>query len=115
MSITIQDLLQQKIFPGMGVVAGARGIRNEILWINIMEIPDTPKTVQPGELLLTTGYGLDREELYKNFLPELSKRGVCGIAIQAGYYIDTIPTYILNQADTLDFPVLLVPKNLTFS
>ncbi len=115
MSITIQDLLQQKIFPGVGVVAGAKGIRNEILWINIMEIPDTPKTVQPGELLLTTGYGLDREELYKNFIPELAKRGVCGIAIQPGYYIDTIPTYILNQADTLDFPVLLVPKNLTFS
>ena len=61
MSITIQDLLQQKIFPGVAVVAGSRGIRNEILWINIMEIPDTPKTVQPGELLLTTGYGLDNE------------------------------------------------------
>lgn len=115
MSITIQDLLQQKIFPGVGVVAGAKGIRNEILWINIMEIPDTPKTVQPGELLLTTGYDLDKEELYKNFIPELARRGVCGIAIQPGYYIDTIPTYILNQADTLDFPVLLVPKNLTFS
>lgn len=115
MSITIQDLLQQKIFPGVAVVAGSRGIRNEILWINIMEIPDTPKTVQPGELLLTTGYGLDNESLYKDFIPELAKRGVCGIAIQAGYYIDAIPPYILDQADELDFPVLLVPKKLTFS
>lgn len=115
MSITIQDLLQQKIFPGVKAVAGVRGLRNDILWVNIMEIPDHPKTVQPGELLLTTGYGLEQEELYKSLIPELARRGVCGIAIQVGYYIDSIPPYILNQANELDFPVLLVPRNLTFS
>lgn len=115
MSLTIQDLLQQKIFSGVTLVAGAKGTRNKILWVNIMEIPDTPNSVQPGELLLTTGYGLDQEELYQNFIPELARRGVSGIAIQAGYYINNIPAYILNQADALDFPVLLVPKELTFS
>ncbi len=115
MSLTIQDLLQQKIFSGVTLAAGAKGTRNKILWVNIMEIPDTPNSVQPGELLLTTGYGLDQEELYQSFIPELARRGVSGIAIQAGYYINNIPTYILNQADALDFPVLLVPKELTFS
>lgn len=115
MSLTIQDLLQQKIFSGVTLVAGAKGTRNKILWVNIMEIPDTPNSVQPGELLLTTGYGLDQEELYQSFIPELARRGVSGIAIQAGYYINNIPAYILNQADALDFPVLLVPKELTFS
>jgi len=114
-SLTIQDLLQQKIFSGVTLVAGAKGTRNKILWVNIMEIPDTPNSVQPGELLLTTGYGLDQEELYQSFIPELARRGVSGIAIQAGYYINNIPAYILNQADALDFPVLLVPKELTFS
>ena len=115
MSLTIQDLLQQKIFSGVTLAAGAKGTRNKILWVNIMEIPDTPNSVQPGELLLTTGYGLDQEELYQSFIPELARRGVSGIAIQAGYYINNIPAYILNQADALDFPVLLVPKELTFS
>ena len=115
MSLTIQDLLQQKIFSGVTLAAGAKRTRNKILWVNIMEIPDTPNSVQPGELLLTTGYGLDQEELYQSFIPELARRGVSGIAIQAGYYINNIPTYILNQADALDFPVLLVPKELTFS
>ena len=60
MSFTIQDLLQQEIFPGVTLQAGQKGSRNEILWINIMEIPDTPDSVQPGELLLTTGYGLEQ-------------------------------------------------------
>ena len=115
MSLTIQDLLQQKIFSGVTLAAGANGIRSKILWVNIMEIPDSPSSVQPGELLLTTGYGLDQEELYQSFIPELARRGVSGIAIQAGYYINNIPAYILNQADALDFPVLLVPKELTFS
>lgn len=115
MSLTVQDLIQQRIFPGIRIMAGSKGIHNEILWINIMEILDMPQSVQPGELLFTTGYGLDQEETHKNFIPELVKRRISGIAIQVGYYIDAIPRYILNQADDLDFPVLLVPKELTFS
>lgn len=115
MSFTIQDLLQQEIFPGVTLQAGQKGSRNEILWINIMEIPDTPDSVQPGELLLTTGYGLEQEEQYRDFIPSLVRRRVCGLAIQAGYYIDSIPSYLLRQADALDFPILLVPKQLTFS
>jgi hypothetical protein len=115
MSLTIHDLLQQKTFPDVRLVAGEKGINNVILWVNIMEILDTPKAVQPGELLLTTGYGLDQEELHRSLLPQLSKRGVSGIAIQLGYYIDEIPPYLLSQADALNFPVLVVPKSLTFS
>ena len=115
MAFTIQDLISQKIFPDIKLVAGRRGISNEIFWINIMEILDAPKSVQVGELLFTTGFGLQHEEAYRDLIPLLSKRGVSGIAIQTGYYIDTIPSYILEQADELDFPVLQLPKTLTFS
>ena len=115
MAFTIQDLINQKIFPDIRLVAGRRGASNEIFWINIMEILDTPKSVQVGELLFTTGYGLEQEELYRDLISQLSKRGVSGIAIQTGYYLDAIPNYILEQADALDFPVLLLPKGLTFS
>ena len=115
MAFTIQDLIGQKIFPDIKLVAGRRGISNEIFWINIMEILDSPKSIQVGELLFTTGFGLQQEETYRDLIPQLSRRGVSGIAIQTGYYIDSIPSYILEQADALDFPVLLLPKTLTFS
>ena len=114
MAFTIHDLIGQKIFPDIKLVAGRRGISNEIFWINIMEILDSPKSIQVGELLFTTGFGLQEEETYRDLIPQLSRRGVSGIAIQIGYYIDSIPSYILEQADALDFPVLQLPKPSPF-
>lgn len=115
MAFTIQDLIDQKVFPEMRLVAGRKGNHNEIFWINIMEILDSPRSLQIGELVFTTGYGLQQEELYKNLIPQLSQQGISGIAIQTGYYLDSIPTYILEQADQLGFPVLTLPKQITFS
>lgn len=115
MAFTIQDLISQRVFPDVKLLAGQKGNKNEILWINIMEILDTPKSMQPGELLFTTGYGLQQEDAHRDLIAWLVKRGVSGIAIQTGYYLDSIPKYILEQADALNFPVLSLPKELTFS
>lgn len=115
MAFTIQDLISQRVFPNVKLLAGRRGGKNEIRWVNIMEILDTPESVQPGELLFTTGSGLQQEEEHQDLIARLSKRGVSGIAIQTGYYLEAIPPYILQQAEALDFPVLLLPKELTFS
>ena len=115
MAVTIQDLINQKIFPDIKLVAGQKGLRNEILWINIMEILDTPSSVQLGELLFTTGYGLQEEAQHRDLIPQLVKQGVSGLAVQTGYYIDSVPQYILNQAEDLGFPVIVIPKHLTFS
>lgn len=115
MVFSIQDLINQKVFPGIKLLAGHKGAKNEIFWVNIMEILDSPKSVQAGELLFTTGYGLQQQEEHKDLIPQLSERGVSGLAIQTGYYIDKIPSYILEQADACSFPILLLPKNLTFS
>lgn len=115
MAFTVRDLINQNVFPDIKLMAGKQGAGNEIMWVNIMEILDSPKSVQPGELLFTTGYGLQEQELYRDLLPQLSRRGVSGMAVQPGYYLDSIPSYILEQADALKFPVLLLPKELTFS
>ena len=115
MAFTVQDLISQRVFPNLKLLAGQKGNQNEILWINLMEILDSPKSVQPGELLFTTGYGLQDEASHTELIEWLSKRGVSGIAIQLGYYLDVVPKYILEQADALNFPVLALPKDLTFS
>ncbi|WMJ83987.1 PucR family transcriptional regulator [Oscillospiraceae bacterium LTW-04] len=115
MAFTIQDLINQRVFPNVKLQAGHKGSKNEIHWINIMEILDAPESVQPGELLFSTGCGLQQQDQHEDLIARLAKRGVSGIAIQIGYYIESIPEYILEQANALDFPVLSLPKNLTFS
>ena len=97
MALTIQDLISQRVFPDVKLLAGQKGNKNEIQWINIMEILDTPKSVQPGELLFTTGYGLQQEESHRDLIAWLVKRGVSGVAIQLGYYLDLSLIHILAK------------------
>lgn len=111
----IRNITELNLLEGAKIVAGEKGINNEILWVNLMEILDALDSLQRGELLITTGYEIDNEDQFRDLIPKLKKRGLCGIVIQTGYYIDEIPEYIKESGDNYDFPVIELPPNLTFS
>ena len=115
MSFTVYDLVNQKIFPESKLIAGHKGCRNEIAWINLIEILDVPRTVQPEELLFTTGFGFQDETKFQNLIPLLAKHRVSGMVVQLGFYLDSIPAYMVAQANELDFPLLTLPQKITFS
>lgn len=115
MSLMIKHIVENQLLRGVKMVAGFSGKSNVISWVNVMEILDSPNSVQRGELLVTTGYNLQEQESFSDLIRILKNNGVSGIAIQTGYYIDKIPGYILAESDRLGFPVLEIPKDLTFS
>ncbi|WMJ89067.1 PucR family transcriptional regulator [Anaerocolumna sp. MB42-C2] len=115
MSLMIRHIVENQLLRGVKLVAGFSGESNVISWVNVMEILDSPNSVQRGELLVTTGYNLNEHELFSDLILTLKNNGVSGIAIQTGYYIDKIPGYVLDESDRLGFPVLEIPKDLTFS
>ena len=115
MTLHIKDLLQLDLLKDAEIVAGKNGANNEIVWVNMMEILDQFDSLQKSELLLTTGYGLNNKEQYKDLIVNLYKKGLAGIAIQPGYYINEIPEYLIECADRYDFPIIKVPKKVTFS
>ncbi|HWP51741.1 MAG TPA: PucR family transcriptional regulator ligand-binding domain-containing protein [Clostridia bacterium] len=115
MGLLVKDIIEQGLLNNVRIMAGQNGMTNEITWVNVMEILDSPDSIQRGELLVTTGYNLNLQERHADLIMRLKNRGVSGLAIQPGYYIDAIPRYILEQADSYGFPVLEFPKELTFS
>lgn len=115
LAFLIKNIMEFNLLEGAKIVAGKNGINNEILWINLMEILDALDSLQKGELLVTTGYNLDNENQYGDIILKLKKRGLCGMAIQPGYYIDKIPEYIKEDADKYNFPIIELPPDLTFS
>ena len=115
MSLMIRHIVENQLLKGVKMVAGIEGATNVISWVNVMEILDSPDSVQRGELLVTTGFNLQNQELFSDLIVTLKNIGVSGIAIQPGYYIDVIPEYIINESNRLGFPVLEIPKDLTFS
>lgn len=115
MSLTVQDIMNRNLFPGLRLAAGFRGIENRVTWVNIMEILDTPESTKPGELLITTGYGLADKEKYRDVISKLKERGISGIVFQPGYYIESIPDYILEAGNRLGLPIMNLPPNYSFS
>ena len=115
MALTIRDIIARNLFPGLTVAAGQSGLDHVVSWVNIMEILDTPQTVQPGELLVTTGYGLADRDKYGTLMDRLREQKISGVAVQTGYYIDRIPDFILSSADRCGIPVLNLPSDYSFS
>ena len=115
MSFTIYDLIHQKIFPDTKLVAGHMGCHHEIRWVNLVEILDAPDSIQPEELLFTTGFDFQNEEKFQHLIPLLASHRVSGMVIQLGYYLDSVPAYMISRANDLYFPILTIPKNITFS
>ncbi|MDP4178287.1 MAG: PucR family transcriptional regulator ligand-binding domain-containing protein [Bacillota bacterium] len=115
MGLLIKNIIEFNLLEGAVIAAGHNGSNNEVQWVNLMEILDSLDSLQKGELLITTGYQIDNYSLYKDIILKLKNKGVAGIAIQTGYYTQKIPDYIKDSANQLDFPVIELPQNLTFS
>lgn len=81
-----------------------------------MEVPDILEWVKPDELLLTTAYPLrDDPVALDTLIPRLAERGLAGIALKPGRYIKTIPTSMIDAADSYDFPLIELPPDASFN
>jgi purine catabolism regulator len=86
-----------------------------VRFVNIMEVPDVLQWTKADELLLTTGYPLrSTPEALDDFVAELHDRGLAGIAVKLGRYLDELPPAMLASADRLGFPVVQIPDAVGF-
>ena len=61
-AISIKDALQLPIMQKTRLVAGKRGIENQIKWVTIIEVLEDIERLQKGEFLITTGFKLIEDE-----------------------------------------------------
>lgn len=112
---TLSNALELDCLEGSRVVAGREGLDRELTRVNVMEVPDILPWVQPAELLLTTGYALRHDPEYlTSLVPELHTRGLCGLAIKLGRYIDALPEAMVTAANRLGFPLVILPEGAAF-
>ena len=115
MPLTIRDIIENNFFPGTELMTGRENAGNIISWVNVQEILDSVDMVGSGELLITTGFDLADHTRYFNLIKRLKAKGVVGLMVQTGYYVESIPVYILESARKYKFPVLELPASFSFS
>lgn len=114
--IHIEELLNLDIMKDCKVLAGSGGLGNVITKVNVMEVPDILNWVEEGEFLLTTAYSMkDNLEDFKDLIIHFSHKGLAGIGIKTKRYINEIPETIIQAANELEFPLIDISYELSFS
>ncbi|MCH6264109.1 MULTISPECIES: PucR family transcriptional regulator [Neobacillus] len=114
--LTVKELFNIKAIDGIKIVAGEKGINNEISIVNIIENPDAFDWLSPNELLLSTGYIFkDNEELQNRIIKELAEINCAGLIVKMKRYFDTLPKNMIDKANEYGFPLIELPYQYTLS
>src|SRR5699024_3859852 len=98
------------------VVAGEKGLRRNISTIEVMEVPEVSSWATPWVLILTSFYSIkDASEKQVNIIQALIVREAAGIVIKLGRFIDEVPEAVKNVANTYQFPIITIPKDVVYN
>jgi purine catabolism regulator len=116
-SINVADLLRLPIMEKCTLVAGASGAeRREVRRINVVDTPDIANWMLGEEFLMTTAYVMRDNPLeMKDLIIELNNKNVSALGIKLGRFINTLPEEVLKIADDLEFPLISLPMDCSFS
>jgi purine catabolism regulator len=115
-AISLAEALALPCLESAELLAGAAGIDRRVHGVNVMEDANIVRWMRGGELLLTTGYSIrDDADALRNLVPALAERGLAGLAIKLGLYVDELPPDVRATADRLAFPVLRLPSGVMFN
>ena len=111
MTISIRDALDNlPILSSARVAAGEGGLWHAIRWTHIVDQPEVFSWVREGDLLVTTAFAL-RDNLTSELgmVEQMAQKGLAGMLVSIGRYINAVPESMLAAANALDFPIVVIP------
>jgi purine catabolism regulator len=112
----IAEAIASTLLRDAVVVAGARGLDNEIAWVHMVDHPDIANWVTPGQLLLSTGYNWPKDDAAAERLVQaLADKGLAGVVLAVPEFLAHFSPATLAVADRLGLPLLELPWHVPFS
>jgi purine catabolism regulator len=114
--LSLRAVLEMDCLRGATILAGHAGLDQIVSRLNVMEVPDILPWVRPHELLLTTGYPLRGvADTLPALVRELADRGLVGVGVKLGRYLDELPVAMLAEADRVGLPIITLPDGVGFA
>lgn len=116
MEISLEELMGCEFFLKSKIIAGKSGIDNIVTHVTTLDSPDAYNYFKGGEFVITTGYSFINDiEYQKDLIKKLVSKGVVGIGITLRYFNNVLPECIKHDADVLNFPVISIPDEASYS
>jgi PucR family transcriptional regulator, purine catabolism regulatory protein len=116
-SVTLRQILDLDVLrrSGVRVVAGAEALDRPVRWVHIAEIADIAKLINGGELLLTTGMGIDRAaSAQRRYLAGIADAGAAGLVVELGRAFGEIPAAMVQTAAQRGFPLIALEREARY-
>ncbi|MER2090700.1 MAG: PucR family transcriptional regulator ligand-binding domain-containing protein, partial [Sporosarcina sp.] len=115
LKLTVKDILERDLFKYAKVIAGKEGLDRKVRWSHILEVKEFESLINGGELILTTGVGLQLDlPTQLMYVKKLIEKGAACICIEMGSYFMKIPIELIKLADEHDFPIIVFEKVVKF-
>lgn len=112
--ISISEILKNPPFSQMTVLNQNADLSRKVDSADISETPDIPFFIKPYTLLITTGMAFKEDPAgFCRMIEELNNVPIAGICVKLGRFIDELDPSILEIANKLHFPLLLIPASWT--
>ncbi|PPA70336.1 PucR family transcriptional regulator [Jeotgalibacillus proteolyticus] len=114
-TLTIRHILERESFMSARVAAGREGLDREVKWSHVLEVQELDSLINGGELILTTGVGLQLDLTAQlTYVKKLIERKVACLCIEIGPYFEEISQEIIDVANQHAFPIILFEKKVRF-
>lgn len=115
MNITCKNILNLPYAGQLRLVAGEEGQNHVIEWVHYMEEPEYVEWLRGGELILTTGIMIGKDEKsFLQFVEKIYEKNVAGLVVNLGFHVKKIPESVLRLGDELGLPIYEMPRELRF-
>lgn len=107
---SLAEILEHELFDGAVVIAGHAGLKHDVRWVHIAGVPDAPIWLNGGELVLTTLFNMPQNaEEQCDYIHQMAEKGVAGLVITIGRYVQSLPTHLRDTADEHNLPLIEIP------
>ncbi|HWV87778.1 MAG TPA: PucR family transcriptional regulator [Capillimicrobium sp.] len=98
------------------ILAGADRLDVGIRWVHVIDAQRPQGLLKGGELVLTTGVGLPRDdaEAHRRFVRDLCEQGVAAVAGPGAKFGTAIPEAMIDEARRFDLPLVALNRFVRF-
>lgn len=114
MSVTIADVMNLPVMRKSRIIAGKLGVSNIVSGLAMLEDTTSLQFLQKNSFILTNGQVIasNLANLIQ-IMQSLQAHGVAGLALKIGGHLREIPPIMIELADIMALPIILLPHNVT--
>ncbi|MCU5489192.1 PucR family transcriptional regulator ligand-binding domain-containing protein [Bacillus cereus] len=109
----LYDIMKIPIFDQAKLIAGHKGVEQEVYTVNMMDAPDIIHFLKRNELLVTSAYHF-KDDMYalRELIIQMKKQGCTALGIKTKRFLQEIPKDIISLADEIYFPIIELPFDI---